>query len=577
MHPDAQADAKAGAMLSIKVAVKLLDRLKQGHHEEVIAEAGRLIRQYPKVAGLHEILGTAHATAGNLQKAETCLRRALKLDPGQQSALFNLGGLYLNSGKHGQAVVAFRQFLKRDPDNGAALFHLGEALFYSDMTDKAIEPLRRAAELSSEHTEARFLLGQIFRDAGEDDLALAYFQSVLEIEPSHYEATFNIGNIHRDYRRNDEALAVYSSLRSGQPDHLPLLLNIHACHLQSMDLEAATDVNDRVLEIEPGNANGIYNASCLEFLAGRWKSGYALYEKRFEKDNPVTPLYSGREPGWDGKRVISGGRLVLHAEQGLGDSIMMMRFLSLIDHERETPVVLIQPALEALAAQSFPDIHFERIDRHRKGWKKDGEHGVAQCSLVSLPHVLRDRWQDIPSAQGYLLPPDDVVAVWRHWLEDGNTSPAIGLAWRGNPKNPYERHRCVDVEFLASHLPHGPRYVVLQKDMTDAEYDFLSSYRGLDIRVTALGDFCTTAALCANLDMVVTVDTSAAHLCGALGTPTAVLLPFSPDSRWGAAGRNSDWYNSVTLYRQTRTGDWAAPLAILAKNIEALGHSSLFG
>jgi cytochrome c-type biogenesis protein CcmH/NrfG len=463
-------------MPSTKVLANLLNRIKLGHHDEVIAKTEILIRQHPKVAGLHEILGIAHATAGSLRRAETCLRRALKLDPGQQSALFNLGGLYFNSGKNGQAVAAFRQFLKRDPNNGAALYHLGEALFHSGMPDQAIEPLRRAAALSGEHTEARFLLGRIARDAGEDDLALTHFQSALEIDPSHYEAAFNIGNIHRDHRRNDEALAVYNSLRSGRPDHLPLLLNVHACQLQSMAIEAATAVNDRVLEIEPGNANGIYNASCLEFLAGRWK--------------------------------------------------------------------------------------------------KDGERGAAQCSLLSLPYVLRDRWQDIPSVQGYLSPPDDFVAVWKHWLADGNTSPTIGLAWRGNPKNPYERHRCVDVEFLASHLPHGPRYVVLQKDMTDAEYDFLSSYKGLDIRVAELGDFCTTAALCANFDMVVTADTSATHLCGAPGIPTAVLLPFSPDSRWGATGRNSDWYNSVTLYRQTHTGDWAAPLAMIARDIEAWGQAS---
>ena len=562
-------------MLNTAVVRGLVERLNKGLHDEVIAETGRLIRQYPKVAGLHEILGTAHAKAGNLQKAETCLRRALKLDPGQQSALFNLGGLYFNSGKHGQAVAAFRQFLKRDPCNGAALYHLGEALFHSGVPRQAVEPLQRAAELPGKRTEARFLLGRIARDADEDDLALGHFQSVLEIDPSHYEAAFNIGNIHRDHRRNDEALAVYSALRSGRPDHLPLLLNIHACQLQNMDIGAATAVNDRVLEIEPGNANGIYNASCLEFLAGRWKTGYAFYEKRFEKDNPVTPLYSGQESGWDGKEAVSGGRLVLHAEQGLGDTIMMMRFLSLIDSKRETPVVLIQPALAALAAQSFPDIHFEPIDRHRKGWKKDGERGAAQCSLVSLPHVLHDRWQDIPGAQGYLSPPEDGAAAWKRWLADGNTSPNIGFAWRGNPNNPNDRHRSVDLEFLADHLPGGPRYVVLQKDITDRERACLDSYKELDISVVTLGDFDDTAALCANLDMVVTVDTSIAHLCGALGTPTAVLLPFSPDPRWRASGRDCDWYDSVALYRQAHTGDWAVPLAMIASAIEARCEAGL--
>lgn len=555
-------------MLTNQQVASLVERLNKGRHDEVIAETSRLIKQYPRVAGLHELLGTAHARVGNQERAEKSLRRALKLMPGLQSALYNLGGLYLNGGNYSQAVAVFRQLAKLDPNNSAVLWHLGEALFHSGLPQDAILPLQRAVALSSELIEARFLLGRIARDAGDDEDAIHHFESVLEIDPAHYEAAFNIGNIHRDHRRNDDAMRCYEPLLSGRPDHLPLLLNMHVCHLQDMRIEEATAVNDRVLALDPGNPNAAFNASSLEFLSGRWQSGYALYEKRFEKEDPVKPQYSGRETDWDGAGPVAGGRLILHAEQGLGDSIMMLRFLALIDSKTENPVVLLQPGLERIAALSFPDIQFETVTRHARGWKKGGERGAAQCSLMSLPHVLRGRWQQLPASAGYLSAPEDSSSDWAAWLGGDTGHPAIGLVWRGNPDNPNDRHRSVDLEMFTERLPSGPRYVVLQKDVTDAECGQLKARDSLDVRFPDLGDFADTAALCGQLDSVIAVDTSVAHLCGALGTRTHLLLPFMPDARWRASGADCDWYDSVTVHRQTITGDWAAPLKSVASHLQ---------
>lgn len=187
------------------------------------------------------------------------------------------------------------------------------------------------------------------------------------------------------------------------------------------------------------------------------------------KEDPVKRQYFGREEDWDGTDPVAGGRLVFHAEQGLCDSIMMLRFLTLVDSKKENPVVLLQPGLERVAALSFPDIQLETLARHSRGWKKDGERGAAQCPLMSLPHVLRDRWQRLPAPAGYLSVPKDSSSVWAIWLGENTVHPAIGLVWRGNPHNPSDRHRSVDLEMLADRLPSGPRYVVLQKDVTDAE------------------------------------------------------------------------------------------------------------
>ena len=555
-------------MLTNQQVASLVDLLNKGRHQEVITETSRLIKQYPRVAGLHEVLGTAHARIGNQDKAEKSLRRALKLMPGLKSALHNLGGLYLNGGKFSKAVAVFRQLDNLDPDDSATLCHLGEALLHSGFPRDAVKPLQKAAALSGRLIKARFLLGQIARDAGNDEDAIRHFESVLKIEPAHFEAAFNIGNIHRDRRQNDDAIRSYAPLLASRPDHLPLLLNMHACHLQNMQIKEATAFNDRVLALDPGNPDATFNASWLALLAGQWQSGYALYEKRFEKEDPVKRQYSGREKDWDGAGPIAGGRLVLYAEQGLGDSIMMLRFLTLVDSDTENPVVLLQPGLERIAALSFPDIQFETLTHHSRGWKKGAERGAAKCALMSLPHVLRDRWQRLPSPSGYLSVPEDCSSDWAIWLGDDPVRAAIGLVWRGNSHNPSERHRSVDIKILADMLPSGPRYVVLQKDVTDAERGHLKARENLDVRFPNLGDFADTAALCRQLDSVIAVDTSVAHLCGALGTKTYLLLPFMPDARWRATGAICDWYDSVTLYRQIVTGDWTTPLQAVASHLQ---------
>lgn len=555
-------------MLTNQQVASLVERLNKGRYEEVIKETGRLIKRYPQVPGLYELLGTAHARAGQPDKAEKYLRRALKLMPELQSALFNLGGLYLNAGKYTQAATTFRHLVKLDAANSTALHHLGKTLFHLGLSKEAIPHLQQAAALSTELIEPRFLLGQIARDAGEDEEAVRYFESVLRIDPTHYEAAFNIGNIHRDCRRNEAAIACYEPLLRDRPSHLSLLLNMHVCHLQNMDLEAATAFNNKVLALEPANANARFNASSLEFLAGRWQPGYALYEQRFEKEDPVKPQYVGREPRWDGTGPVGGGRLVLHAEQGLGDSLMMLRFLTLIDSKAEDPVVLLQPGLERIAALSFPDIQFETVTGHAKGWKHNGEHGAAQCSLMSLPHVLCTRWEQIPASAGYLTAPRDTATTWMEWLGTDDRYPAIGLVWRGNPDNPNDRHRSIDLELLMDSLPPGPRYVILQKDVTRTESAQLKAHDQLDVRFPDLGDFADTAALCSQLDSVIAVDTSVAHLCGALGTRTRVLLPFMPDARWRASGADCDWYDSVKVYRQAETGDWTSPVETIARELQ---------
>ena len=553
-------------MLTKQRLETLIDSLHKGQHLKVIAEAGKLIRSNPKVPGLYELLGTAHAREGNFDKAERSFQRALKLMPGLTSARFNLGELYLSAKRFPQAVACFEMLTQTNPDDGRILLKLADALVKRGLPDQAVPHLEHAAALSATAIAPRFQLGQIARNSGDDDAALGFFQTVLEIDPAHYEARFNIGNIHRDARRNDTALACYTELLQERPNHIRLLLNIHACHMQNMDFEKARAANDAALVIDPENINAAFNRSAMALMKGKWHEGYALAEHRFQTDKPVMPLYQGREPHWDGVISVADGRpgrLVLHAEQGLGDTIMMLRFLRLIEGAAPKPVVLVHSALERLVALSFPGFEVASFGEHERGWRKGRERAEAQCSVLSLPHLLADRWQDIPSPGGYLSPPEDVAEQWSGWLCQQTDRPAVGIVWRGNPANPNDRHRSIELDMLVDHLPDAFCYAVLQKDITDDERGRLDRQARFPVLYPSLTDMADTAALCQRLHAVIAVDTSVAHLAGALGTTTHLLLPFMPDPRWREAGDACDWYDSMVLYRQTTTGDWTAPLTRL--------------
>lgn len=442
---------------------------------------------------------------------------------------------------------------------------LADALVKIQLPDQAIPHLEHAARLSATVIEPRFRLGQIARTEGDDAAAATFFQSVLNIDPDHYEAKYNIGNIHPDNRRSEEALACYTALLGQRPDHIKLLLNIHACHMQNLDLEDARAVNDAVLAIDPENINANFNRSGLALMEGQWHVGYALYEHRFQTDKPVIPPYRGREPRWDGVSPVTDGRLVLHAEQGLGDTIMMLRFLRLVDNATSRPVVLVHSALERLAALSFPEVEVATLAQHESGWRHWKELAGAQCSIVSLAHLLSERWQDIPAPGGYLSVPADSAKTWKEWIRQQTDKPAVGIVWRGNANNPNDRRRRIVLEELISHLPAGFCYVSLQKDITQRERQSLESQNRVSLLYPSLTDMAEKAALYQQLEAVIAVDTSVAHLAGAVGTTTHLPLPFQPDPRWRDSGQNCDWYDSVVLYRQTRTGDWSAPLSQLSE------------
>ena len=577
----------------------LMRRMERGHFNEVIAETTRLIAQFPRVAGLYEIQGMACARTGDFVAAEKSLRRAIKLMPKLASARFNLGVLLVRQQKWRHATDCLQDLLRLQPSNTAARCQLGIALFRQQRLDPAKACFEKVVAESPTLVDAHFHLGLIARQDGDTTAALNHFGDVLSHQADHFEALFNMGNIHRDLLQPDQAKTRFDEALKARPQHVDTMINLANVEMLQHDVSAAIVWLDRVLEIEPDNANAAINRANVEmqrhdmpaainwldraleidpdnidaafskslpnFMLDDRKAGFAAAELRFEKSDPVTRLYHGKEPAWDGQRLGVGDLLVLHAEQGLGDSIMMVRFLALIEIPRDQVVVLVPSTLTGLFANAFPGWSFQPLEPNFKGWRG----ATVRCSLMSLPHVLASQWDVPPLSNGYLSASEHIVQKWGASIGEAS-GPRIGLVWRGSPSHRSDHLRSIDLDTFLSALVPGPHYLVLQKDATEAERRQLASRSDLHVSIDPLDDFEDTAGLAMHLDELVSVDTSVVHLCGALGVKVTMLVQYLPDWRWGMGTDSTGWYDSLQLIRQASPGDWRGPLHAITRKLKGL-------
>jgi hypothetical protein len=312
--------------------------------------------------------------------------------------------------------------------------------------------------------------------------------------------------------------------------------------------------------IKPDLAEAQWNRSMTMLLLGDYENGWLNYEWRWRNATklPTRPRVSDK-PLWLGEEPIAGKRLLVHCEQGLGDTLQFCRFTKAVANLGATVILEVQAPLASL---------LHRLD------------GVSQviiegsptpefdyhCPVMSLPLALKTTLHKIPGASGYLRSDPAKVAHWRTHLGE-RTRPCIGLVWSGNPKQLNDHHRSFRLARWIQQLPHDFQYVCLQKDIRAEDRATLASTASIQLFAEAVQDFDNTAALCECLDLVISVCTSIAHLSGGLGRPTWVLLPFDADWRWLHGRVDSPWYRSVTLYRQEAIGDWDGVFARVAADL----------
>jgi len=483
---------------------------KSGRFEMAERMIRRAIAVNPQQAFYHSNLGNTLKALGKLDEAIPCFERALQIDPNHSEACYNLGNTFLAQKNFDQAAAAFKRALKIRPDYVDALCNLGSVYRQQKKLDEAIECFRQALILSPEHADLNCNLGDALHAQGKVDEAIVYYRRTLELNPNHHKACNCLCNAHFD----------------------------------KGDLKQSVAWCERALAIVPDYADARMNLCLLQLLQGDYADGWRNYETRWKVYTPRT----SSQPLWLGA-PLNGARVLLHAEQGLGDSIQFLRYVPLVQAAGGRVMLDLPARLHRLAA-SLPGV-LAMVDTGQPLPFFD-----CHCPLMSLPLALGTTLETVPARVPYLAAPAEALnaAAALPWPASGLK---VGLAWSGNPDHPKNHFRSVPLDLLETLLDlNGVHFFSLQ--MGPAAADLAARNLPITDLAPVTGDMADTAAQMAHLDLIVTIDTSMAHLAGALARPVWVLLGHSPDWRWLLDREDSPWYPTARLFRQPINGDWTS-------------------
>lgn len=490
--------------------------LARGAVAEAEALARRACDSAPDLAGAHNALGNALAAQARWAEAEPSFRRALRLDASLAPAHDNLGQALLAQGRTADAIASFRRALAEDADYAPAQLHLAEAL----------------------------------RAAGQSEAALVAFATAARLQPDHADLRASHGHALTAALRPTEAEASYRAALARQPAHATALHGLGTALLWQHRLAEARAAYRAAAAARPGWTSPLFHDAVAALLAGDYAEGLAGYEHRADHAALAADRAPRATPRWRGDSDPAGRTVLLHDEQGFGDSLMFARYAPLLAARGARVVLELRPELLRLLG---------------------GMDGVAQavargqsvphdlhCPLPSLPLAFGTTRDSVPAELPYLHADPALTAQWRQALAgDGKL---VALAWAGNPEPP---HRAMPLAALTRLFARpGLRFVSVQKPVSEADAAVLAAHPAVRRLDDALQDFADTAAVLAAADLTISVDTAVAHLAGALGRPLWVALGFLPDWRWGLHG-GTPWYPQARLFRQPAAGDWETVAAAL--------------
>ena len=410
------------------------------------------------------------------------------------------------------------------------------ALHRAERLDEAERLFREVAAADPSHAEARHRLGIIAHLAGRWAEAVEHISAAIALGGGSAGHHFNRALALHELDRTEEAAQACRAALRHDPDFVPALYTLGLALKDLGRLEDAIAAYQAATAREPDFAEARYGEAYARLLGGDFTQGWPLYEWR-RRLFPQRNVY--RQPQWTGQD-LAGRTLLIHAEQGIGDTIQFARYIPLAAARGARVILEVQPSLVAL---------LQGLAEQVIGFGDPVPAADFQCPMMSLPLALGGA---IPADVPYLSADP---ARWRARL-DGVPGPWIGIAWRGNPEHSEDRRRSMTAEAMARRFAgFGGTLVCLQKDRSETELAAFAKLRVIDA-TPELEDFAETAALVAALDGVVSVDTAVAHLAGALNVPGRVLLGFAPDWRWRLGRDDSEWYPSLHLLRQEKPGDW---------------------
>jgi tetratricopeptide (TPR) repeat protein len=492
---------------------------------------------------------------GDLAAADRLYRAVLARDPGNFDVLHLAGCLNHELGRHTEALRFFAAAIRRNACSAAALSDLGLALHALERYADALASHDAALALEPDNCEIINRRAVALLRLDQPEAALAALDRLLAIAPGHVDALGNRGNVLVRLNRPEQAIASYDAALRIAGDNPQLLTNrAHALRRLDRVEEAVTDLQ-RAIALRPEFAEAQFELAMARLALGDFAAGWIAYEWRWATGAFAPNRRSFTSPLWTGAQDLAGKTVLLHAEQGFGDTIQLVRYAPLVARRGASVILEVQPGLVSLLA-GIAGVSIV-IARGRRLPRFD-----LHCPLMSLPRAFGTTPTTIPAAVPYIPVAAERAQSWAQRLP--GPGPLIGVAWAGRPSHHNDLNRSLPLARLAPLFRQaGVRFVSLQHDLRAGDAAILRDHPDVIDVGAGLDDFADTAALVSRLDAVVAVDTAVAHLAGALGKPLFLLLPYAADFRWLRARADSAWYPSARLLRQTAFGDWDGVVAQL--------------
>ena len=600
-----EALACSGAALAIEPAY----RNALGNHGNALTALGRpqealacyqaLLRLDAYDAHPWNSCGNALRALGQLAEAEQSYTHCLALNPRLQVARLNRSRLRLQLGRVAAALADVDKVLANEPDQACAHTHRAAVLSATGDWAGALAALDAALAIEPNNAEWLIGRGNALRALRRPAEALACNQHALACEPNSGLAAMNAGVALLDLRRPQEARPYIERAVASLPNNVSAHAN-HAAVLHALNqphealaaceralvldrgvasvhnnqgcayaelnrYEEALDSYATALACEPELADAHFGAALCHLVTGNYAEGWAEYEWRWKRHG-LEPLQT-LQPLWRGDE-LAGKTILVLAEQGLGDTLQFVRLLPLLEARGATVVAAVPQALLPLLPEPVPGLRFI----------VEGDtfppHDFA-CPMLSLPLGLGIDLQTIPAVVPYLTFKPAWAEPWRARLGP-KTRPRIGIAWSGSQGHVNDANRSIPLARFAELFDDRYEIIGLQPQVRPSDEPAVAAWPALrDVRSELTG-FTATAGLVATLDLVITVDTSVAHLAGGLGRPVWILLPFAPDWRWLTDRADSPWYPTARLWRQTALGDWSGVFAGLRQALNGLAISARY-
>jgi len=591
----------------------------------------KILPNDPAYAESIHLLGLIYLQTGKYNDAQRLIKRSLELNPNNPQAQNNLGNLYVNINELESALNAYEKALEKNPkfaeaainkanllrkinrptdalayydqtlnikpDFFEALLNKGNLLIELNLYMEAIDSYKNAILINSNSSEAYYNLGLALHKIGHFNEAVTQFNKAIQIQPNYADAyndlsttyaslnqlenallcitsAININSKRVDFYNNQglilnrlsrhaDAIKSFECILRLQPEQAEAYFNLGNIYKELKNFDKSFYNYDSAIQLKVDYAECYWNKALLHLLLEQYSEGWEMYEWRWNWDGFNKERRNFQQPLWLGDESLKGKTILIHCEQGLGDCIQFSRYIKNLEPLEATVIFEVyQPLINLFKSLDYPKLLIERgqplpeFDYH--------------CPLLSLPLALYSRQSAIPKFNTYLSSTDEKLRYWEMKLHNANENrPKIGIVWSGSTLHKNDKNRSIMLDLFIKALPDHFQYISLKKEVDNNEALLLIKSNIIDFS-KEIGDFEDTAAICDQMDLIITVDTSVAHLSGALGKPTWILLPYTPDWRWSLNKETTSWYPNAKLYRQSIERSWVPVLNQIRTDLDRI-------